>query len=258
MFNLENIVQYYPPILQNKTKHIIREYLQCEILDYIFSHKFANKLCFIWWTSLRLLYNNARFSEDLDFDNFDLKKEEFEDIMYGLQKYLQQNGYEVEIKIIYKWAYHCHIKIPKLLYENGIATMETEKILIKIDTYGQWYNFTPEKKQLKQFDFDFYCNVASSKLLLAHKINTLFDRYKWRDLFDISFLLGITKSPDLWYLEQKLGIKTIKEIKKNILKKVKEYDFEQLQKDVEPFLFRSNDTRVLHFKETIQQTEFEQ
>lgn len=258
MLNIKDIQQFYPPILHGKTRHILREYIQCEILSYLFSHKFANKICFIWWTSLRLIYNNSRFSEDLDFDNFDLKKEEFEIMMEDLKKHLEKNWYEIEMRVLYKWAYHCNIKIPSILYQNNITNMKTEKILIKIDTFGQGYNFVPDKKQLNRFNFDFYCNVASVNLLLAHKINTLFDRYKGRDLFDISFLLNLTQTPDYWYLQAKQWIKDSIKLKNSILEKIKDYDFEQLQKDVEPFIFRDEDKRVLHFKETIEQTKFEE
>lgn len=81
------------------------------------------------------MYGDPRFSEDLDFDNFDLSQDEFALMMEDLVKYLKKNGYEVEMKLVYKGAYNCHIKLPGILFANNLATMKTEKILIKIDTF---------------------------------------------------------------------------------------------------------------------------
>ena len=73
MLSLNELMQYYPGPLPGYKSFILREYLQCKILQIIFNNQpRANKLCFIGGTSLRLLYNNNRFSEDIDFDHYGL------------------------------------------------------------------------------------------------------------------------------------------------------------------------------------------
>jgi len=57
----------------NNPRVILTEYLQCEVLDSLF--EMSPNLHFIGGTALRLLHNLPRFSEDLDFDNFNLKQE---------------------------------------------------------------------------------------------------------------------------------------------------------------------------------------
>lgn len=47
MLNLTDILSYYPPVFQTRQKHVLREYLQYEILEYIFRHAYASKLVFI-------------------------------------------------------------------------------------------------------------------------------------------------------------------------------------------------------------------
>ncbi|HBB03974.1 TPA: hypothetical protein DCZ39_03675 [Patescibacteria group bacterium] len=51
---------------------------------------------------MRIGYGNTRFSEDLDFDNRGLTPEEFEAITTTIKKRLEQEGYIVEIRHIYK------------------------------------------------------------------------------------------------------------------------------------------------------------
>ena len=48
------------------------EYLQYELLDSLFKNKAVAALSFIGGTSIRILHDSPRFSEDLDFDNFGL------------------------------------------------------------------------------------------------------------------------------------------------------------------------------------------
>ena len=73
-------------------------------------------------------------------------------------------------------------------------------------------------------------------------------REKGRDLFDVSYLSGLSK-PDFHYIEKCNG--TDKEL--FLIKfdqRLQELDFEFLANDVEPFLFDSaQKERVLTFKE---------
>ena len=47
MLALSEIMQYYSPKIQQFPRGILREYLQYLILQTIFSHTYASKLCFI-------------------------------------------------------------------------------------------------------------------------------------------------------------------------------------------------------------------
>lgn len=257
MLNLEYIKSNYPPILHSREKDILREYLQYKILEYIFSCPESKKLCFIWWTALRIWYGNIRFSEDLDFDNRGLTETEFEKITTVIKKKLEQEWYTVEIRHIYKWAFHCIIKIPKILFDNNLANMETEKVMIKIDTVAQWFDYPIKKMLLQKFEVSTTINIIDLPQLLSYKINALFGRHKGRDIFDIIFILANNKKPD-WNILKKIGIKNAKTLKAKILERIHWLSLTTMQDDVKYFIFNSNDTRVLHFKETIQQTEFEQ
>lgn len=70
MMNLSEILSFYPPTVQVHRAFVLREYLQCKILEILFESRFAGKFCFLGGTCLRLIHGGQRFSEDLDFDNF--------------------------------------------------------------------------------------------------------------------------------------------------------------------------------------------
>lgn len=259
MLNFNDLLATYPPILHHHQEHIFKEYLQYHILEAIFSSPVAEKLCFIGWTALRLIYDNQRFSEDLGFDNRWLSFEEFDEAMQYVTTSLELKWFLVEMRTIKKWAYHCHIKFPELLYQQGFSPLKNSKIVIQIDTHDQWYIHTFEKKRLEKFETLSLVNVASPHLLLAQKLRTVFERVrtKGRDFFDIIFLLRITKQPDRWFLQQSLGINSPQALKSYILDHCVWLNFKALHEDVQPFLFQPTNQSVLQFPEFIKQIAFE-
>ncbi|MDR2540246.1 MAG: nucleotidyl transferase AbiEii/AbiGii toxin family protein [Candidatus Peribacteria bacterium] len=140
---------------------------------------------------MRIGYGSQRFSEDLDFDNWGLTPEEFEVITEKVKQDLLGEGYEVEIRHIYKGAFHCIIKIPQLLFDNELASMATEKLTIKIDTVAQGIEYQPEVKVLQQFGIISPYKIAAQNVLLSMKLSAFFERVKGRDLFDIVYLLSL-------------------------------------------------------------------
>ncbi len=258
MFELKQILAYYPPSLHDNKEHILREYLQYKILKIIFSSKRWNKLRFIGGTALRIIYGNSRFSEDIDFDNDgSMSFEEFDLLAKHIQKDLELQWLTVRMRTIKKWAFHCHISIPELLYSNHLAPMKNQTILIQIDTVAQWYNYKPKHYHLTKFDIQTDILTISPSLLLAQKIYTAFERKrtKGRDFFDIVFLLWLTQQPDYRYLEQKLGISDPIAVKNYLLTRSQWLDLLALQHDVQPFLFDSNNQSVVLFPQIIEQVQ---
>lgn len=253
MINLENIKKYYSPKEQVFEQFILKEYLQYQILNIIFSSPFWEKLSFLWWTAIRLIYNSTRFSEDLDFDNFWLDEKDFEKMSLYLQKELNLLWYEVEIKNVYKWAYRCYIRLPKILKELWFSSLEDEKILIQIDTVKQDYTYNSDKKILDKFDIYKLINVCPIDIILSKKIHALIDRkrVKWRDFFDIVYLYRFSK-PNFDYLKAKTWIQNSQELKNKLNDFVKDLDLKDISKDVQPFLLNQNELdRVLYFKDFI-------
>lgn len=258
MLSLNNIERYYPDDQKPFKRNILREYLQYKILEIIFNSKYAQDLIFLGGTALRIIYNNNRFSEDLDFDNLRLTEEQFSDLANEVKKGLELQGYEVEIRNVFKGAYRSYIKMPKVLFDNDISEMKEEKILIQIDTVPQAFDYKKDAKILNKFDVFTQIFATPIDILLSQKIYAALNRKraKGRDFFDIVFLIPQT-NPNYDYLKKKLGINNAKELKKALLEQTADLDFNDLSKDIEPFLINSeNSKKVKMFREYINSVKF--
>ena len=253
MLKIEEILSFYPKDLHKFEQFIFKEYLQYLILKIIFETKYAKKLSFLWWTNLRIIHNNTRFSEDLDFDNFWLTVEEFKKLSIIIKKELEKLWFEVEIKNVFKWAFRCNIKIPKILKDLWFSDLEQEKILIQVDTAPHNFEYNINIKVLNKFWLVFPISTTPIDIIASQKIWAIFNRKraKWRDFFDLIFLLSKTDI-NLEYLKLKLWIKNKEELKNKLLGFCETLDFEELTKDVEIFLFNEEwKNNIKYFKEII-------
>jgi predicted nucleotidyltransferase component of viral defense system len=250
MLDFEQIKAQYPVHLQGFERAILREYLQVKVLQAIFESKQASQLVFIGGTALRILHDNQRFSEDIDLDNFNLSWEAFDEMMQSVERFLALDGFEVEIQGIAKGAYHFYLRFPELLYKEGLSPLIAQKLLIRVDSAAQGYQYQPEVRILNKFDVFTEVRAASLSLLLSHKIYTAVNRKrpKGRDFYDITFLAGRSK-PDYGFLAQKLGVNAAEELREALLKRVEAFDFNALAEDVQPFLMdKAQVKRVRLFK----------
>lgn len=253
MLTFEQIKNEYPPeIIQRNPKAVLVEYLQYEILDSLYKQKNSEKLSFMGGTAIRIIYGSQRFSEDLDFDNFGLSYQEFEQILEKVMTDMKNKGFEIEFRLLKKGAYHCYLKFPKLLFENNLSDHQDEKILVRIDTVLKDRLNEPKNFILNGFGVYRKILVNSQEVILSQKIITIIKRKrsKGRDYYDVSYLLGKTE-PDFDYLEVIFERDTIKN---KLLEMADKNDLNNLAKDVRPFLIDKNgEDRVLGFKEYIEQ-----
>ncbi|WP_373493768.1 nucleotidyl transferase AbiEii/AbiGii toxin family protein [Aquiflexum sp.] len=247
MLSLEEIRKFYPKELEGFERFMLREYLQYKLLEIIFESAYAEKLCFLGGTCLRIVHGNLRFSEDLDFDNFNLSSDDFDALSIDIKTKLQYLGYEVEIKNVKRGAYHCYIRIPELLYKEGLSQFKEEKILIQLDTEPQNFNYEIDQPIINKFDVFTQINSCPLDLLLAQKFFAVLNRKrnKGRDFFDIVYLLGKGIKPNYAYLTQKIGIQSPEELKQSILEKCNKLNMKEMAVDVHPFLFNTNDDKKI-------------
>jgi predicted nucleotidyltransferase component of viral defense system len=255
MLKLKDILNEYFSKERLFAKNILVEYLQYKILDLIFKSKYGKRFIFLGGTALRIVYGSQRFSEDLDFDNFNLKKKEFDELIDYIKKELNKERIKVETRNVYKDAYRSYLKFPDLLYKNKLSKNKKEKILIQIDTAPHHFKFEPKVFLLNKFEVFRRILVVPDDIILAQKISTLFGRKrpKGRDFYDIVFLYSKTR-PNQAYLKKKLNIKSEQEALRRILTFCQKLDFKALANDVEPFLINFDQKdRVFYFKEFINQ-----
>lgn len=209
---------------------------------------------------LRIVHGNNRFSEDLDFDNIDLKEDAFQDIASEIEKQLEREGYEVELKTVMKGAWHCRIKFPGLLFEEGLSGRSEVKILIQLDTEPQHFYYEPERHILNKFDVFTTILTTPLSLLMAQKIYAIINRKrnKGRYFFDLVFLMSRDIKPNYSYLNAKLSISNPDAVKEEILDKCDQLNMKEMADDVRPFLFEHSDVKkVVRFADVIKQYSFE-
>jgi len=254
MLDLELILKEFSPLEQQFKRNVLREYLQYKLLDIIYKSNYSSSLVFLGGTALRIVHGNTRFSEDLDFDNLGMSEPDFIKLSDFIKYELELDGYEIEMKQVFKGAYHCNIKFPDLLYREKLSPVKSEKILIQLDTEPQNYEYEQEKFMLKKFAFFRFISVVPVSTLLSQKIAALLGRKrgKGRDYFDVTFLMSKTL-PDFQYLSVKLGITNITQLKQTLIETAESVNLKELAIDVSPFLIKNDQIdRVLMFKEFVE------
>ncbi|MEI6587714.1 MAG: nucleotidyl transferase AbiEii/AbiGii toxin family protein [Candidatus Moraniibacteriota bacterium] len=252
MLTLDQLKKYYSDIKNASPKSILVEYLQYEILDSIYKQKKSAQLSFIGGTAIRIVHGGNRFSEDLDFDNFGLSFEEFQELMWEVIEDMRLKGFVMEIRLVEKGAYHCYIKFPHILQESKIDSEVSEKILVRIDTVKKEKLFNPEAHTLNKFDIYRTILINPISIVLAQKLMAILGRKreKGRDFYDVSYLYGKAQ-PDFSYIEKTLSLSKNEFIEK-LLARCQDLDFTYLAKDVEPFLIEpAQSSRVVEFGEFI-------
>jgi len=256
MLNLKQIETFYPENLRIFKRNLLREYLQYVILDIIYSSGYGSRLIFMGGTAIHMVHGVRRFSEDLDFDNKDLSKEDFEDLSDKILRQLELYGYSVEIQNRYRGAFHCVVKFPGIFHQHGISGHTRGKLTIQIDCEPQNVNYKAESVIINKFDIFMKINAVPPDTLLSQKILAVLYRPRpmGRDFYDVIFLFSKT-NPSYHFLREKMKLKEeadIEEIKKKLLLKCEKINFKKLVEEVKPFLFYSDDAeKILLFPDFI-------
>lgn len=258
MISFDEIKSFYEDSLQMNPAHLeymLKEYFHYRMLDIIFSGEYASRLSFIGGTSLRILHHIQRFSEDLDFDCFQLSSEEFFQLTDKVIARLRKEGIKVEAedkeKDLKIAAFRRNIIFPGLLFELGLTGHMEKKLLIKIECEPHHYEYESIKPIIQKFNVFTQIFAPSPDILLSMKIGAVLERGKGRDYYDFIFLSGLA-DPDFGYLEVKFGITHWAQLYKRILESCETTDFERKSRDFEKLVFNPEEARkVLLFKEYI-------
>lgn len=259
---LEQMVNNYHPKNTEEKRNAVKEVMQEIVLCALSKAGFFNEAAFYGGTALRIFYHLDRFSEDLDFSLL-IKDKDFDLSIYfpKLKEIVKSFGLNVEIEIKEKTKdYNIQSAFLKgdtiehflLFYPDdliqGINKNEKVKIKFEIDTmppgcatYEIKYRLLPMPYSIKLYD------EAS---LFSGKIHAIIcrswkSRVKGRDLYDYIFYLSRNTQFNLPHLQEKLidshyidanVIISCDDIKKMLIERFNEIDFEQAKEDVIPFI----------------------
>lgn len=238
-------------IPRTKKRGIIREFLQAQILYYLYDRKESRYFIFTGGTSLRFLYDNKRLSEDLDFDLF--KKDlPLKAILEKIIK--KQTGNEKNL-IDFKFKSNgdgatAFFRYKTLLFDLGISSMREEKLAIKFDFSFPKDKINPVEKVFSKFGFLQSVLTYDLSTLLSFKTRALFTRKmeRGRDLYDIAKLLSRNIEPNfkVKFLKDK-GVKTADDyfllLKKWYAKN--QNLLPQLKKQLQPFLIEEEELKYI-------------
>jgi len=251
MIQLELIKNYFPVGLRESAsfqKHMLKEYVQLLILDFLSSTSYIKKITFIGGTNLRLVKGIDRFSEDLDFDCKEFSIEEFMKMTDAILQFLQRSGMRVEVRDKENdklKAYRRNIHFPELLFDLGLTGHKDERFLIKVESQDQKIDYTPVMVNIKGCGFFFPFPVPTDEVLCAMKLSAMISRQKGRDFYDAMFLLAMAK-PDYNFLAAQRGIHNLEELKMTTVEILKTMDLNKKMKDFEHLLFnKANSERIL-------------
>lgn len=257
MIQIEQIKNYFPAQIRGNSifyKHMLKEYFQLMIMDYLSSTPYLQKITFIGGTNLRLVKRLDRFSEDLDFDCKDFFKEEFIKMTDGIIQFLLRSGVRIETrdkdnpKLA---AFRRNIYFPELLFDLGLSGHKEERFLIKVESQDQGIDYKPVIANIKGCGFFFPFPVPSDGVLCSMKIAAMLSRAKGRDFYDLMFLLSITK-PDYTFLQKRCGISNLQEFKEATNKLLEKVPLNVKQKDFEHLLFdKASSIKILRFSHFI-------
>ncbi|OGW90845.1 MAG: hypothetical protein A3D28_01095 [Omnitrophica bacterium RIFCSPHIGHO2_02_FULL_63_14] len=168
---------------QTTTLNVAREYCQHLFLSAFYQRPAASRILFKGGTALRIIYGSPRFSEDLDFSGFGIRKPEIEELITDTLSAIERVGLSLEIEeakatsggylgIIHHRFGDYHVEIRLEISLRDRATVKPETALIAGD-------FLPAYTLL---------HLPQARLV-EEKLSALFDRAKPRDFYDLYFML---------------------------------------------------------------------
>ena len=242
----------------NERRNLTREFLQIFCLKTLTDKGYFNHLAFIGGTSLRILFDLRRFSEDLDFSihqprGFDLKK-----MGDDLARSFKLNGLPFEAKIKSEGnVRYALMKFTGLLKSLGLAAIPEQKLSIKLEI-----DMNPPKGwglTESVVNKTFLISITHYDLpsLYAGKLHACFFRkfVKGRDFYDFVWYLGRKESPNFTLFNnairqtrQKMPAIHRENFKEFLLEHIRRIDFDAVRKDVERFLEDKKELDALNLK----------
>lgn len=228
-------------IPQNKNRALIREYLQSKIIYYLYEEKEARRLSFIGGTSLRLLRDLDRFSEDLDFDNLGLGFSEIKKLFLKVKKKLEKEGFETNYKLKkINGSGIGEMQFKSLLFQLKISRHKEENLVIKLNYTTPRIKPATETLILNRFGIVQNVVTNTPEYLFSQKIRAILTRKdpQPRDFYDVVWFLSHRVKPDKTLFSQ-MKVKNEKDLyfklQKIYSKKIKP-NIKNFKKRLAPFL----------------------
>lgn len=244
----------------NERLNRLREYLQAFILRSFHESEAFGPLAFVGGTALRFLYDLPRFSEDLDFSLEPSEGYRLEAWLEKLKRDLAFGDFEASVSFKQERAVHAAwVRVSRLMHEAGLSHRVEQKLSVKVEIDVR----PPRGARCEDRAVNRYFLLALRHYdlpsLMAGKICALLTRgyVKGRDWYDLFWYLSKRPpvSPNLTLLGEALKqtqkSPAAEQWKDALLQKIEQVDWAEIVRDVERFLERPQECRLLtkeHFR----------
>lgn len=246
---LELIKKYVGKSNRETETHRLREFLQCQILQALSARGYFKNISFLGGTSLRLVHEVRRYSEDLDFSLISKSNDyNFDEMIHCIVRELELKNFVIDCKMKkQKTAVRsCLIKFSQVLYDLELSPLKDQKLAIKFEVdENPPLGFNTELGMTRG-EFAILMNHFDKPSLFAGKLHALFSRPypKGRDYFDLLWFLINGVKPNLELLSNALyqtrrRKKTnldIIQVEKMLLDLIAKTNFKAVIADLSPFI----------------------
>lgn len=238
----------------NDKLNLLREYLQAFILRSLHESEVFACLSFVGGTALRFLYHLPRFSEDLDFSLESRSGYKPDNWLKKLKRDMEFANFDVNVSWSEKNIVHKGwVKVSGLLNEVGLG-QPSQKISVKIEVDTRPPPGALLEKKIVNRHFIFAIQHYDLSSMMAGKVHALCSRQylKGRDWYDLLWYRSQRPpiQPNLQFLQE--GINQMEKQpwqadkwQERLLGQLRVLDLSALVKDVEPFLERPDDKKLL-------------
>ncbi len=242
----------------NERLNVLRETLQWHVIAALHSVEVFRSVAFVGGTSLRLLHDLARYSEDLDFSVLE-QPVSAEDVDSIWKEAIRKSLLRLEISnteftvTSHRAVMAFDIRWAEILHQVGAASLPSQKISIKVEVD----NHPPsgavvERKTVSRPSL---MAIATYELpsLMAGKVHALLARpyTKSRDWYDLLWYLGSGIEPNEKLLGHALAqipsewCPHAKRWRESLLAKAESTDWALVKKDIQRFLENQSELALL-------------
>jgi len=236
--------------------NILREYVQAVVMRSLHESEAFACLSFVGGTALRFVYDLPRFSEDLDFSLEDPTGYEPLQWLKKLKRDMTLAGFDIAISWDDRETVHtAWVQVADLMQETGLAATIGQNLRFKLKIDGRPPVGAETISTVIDRHFMFALRHHSLSSLMVGKAHALMTRRqsKGGDWYDLLWSLSHRPAtvPNLELLQNALdktqGAGTFRAVdwRRLVLDRVHSLNFSTLLQDVEPFLERPLDDRLI-------------
>jgi len=236
--------------------NVLREYLQALVMRSLHESEAFQYIAFVGGTALRFLYGLPRFSEDLNFSLDSSEGYAPEKWMRKTKRDLQLAGLDAAVTLNDRKTVHTvWVKVAGVLKDAGLTGMAEQKLSIKLEVDTRPPRGAQTRNQVIERHRMFVVRCYDLPSLMAGKLHALITRQysKGRDWYDFIWYRAQRPQPQPNLvllqnaLDQTQGARVFDSGKWEgyVRDKIAALDVGKIREDVQPFLERPEDAKLI-------------